>query len=152
MSREATRTRISRIWSLRPRKENGVAKMGKRRKRMGDDLAHRRIKFAARIGKVVDAIPDTRLGRHIAGQLVRCGTSPAPNYAEARGCESKKDFIHKMGICEKELRESQCWLELITCADLLPESRLSPLLDESDELIAIIVKSIATAKTGRQIS
>jgi four helix bundle protein len=82
--------------------------MGKRRKRMGDDLAHRLIKFAARIGKVVDAIPDTRLGRHIAGQLVRCGTSPAPNYAEARGSESKKDFIHKMGICEKELRESQC--------------------------------------------
>ena len=129
-----------------------MAKMGKRRKRMGDDLAHRLIKFAARIGKVVDAIPDTRLGRHIAGQLVRCGTSPAPNYAEARGSESKKDFIHKMGICEKELRESQCWLELITCADLLPESRLSPLLDESDELIAIIVKSIATAKTGRQKS
>jgi len=119
---------------------------------MGDDLAHRLIRFAARIGKVVDAIPDTRLGRHIAGQLVRCGTSPAPNYAEARGSESKKDFIHKMGICEKELRESQCWLELITCADLLPESRLSPLLDESDELIAIIVKSIATAKTGKRKS
>jgi four helix bundle protein len=59
---------------------------------------------------------------------------------------------HKMGICEKALRESQCWLELITCADLLPESRLSPLLDESDELIAIVVNSIATAKTGRQKS
>jgi hypothetical protein len=57
-----------------------------------------------------------------------------------------------MGICEKELRDSQCWLELITRADLLPESRLSPLLDESDESIAIIVKSIATAKTDRQKS
>jgi hypothetical protein len=55
-----------------------------------------------------------------------------------------------MGICDKELRDSQCWLELIPSADLLPESRLSPLLDESDELIAIVVKSIATAKTGRQ--
>ncbi len=64
--------------------------MEKRRKRIGDDLAHRLIRYAARIGKVVDAIPDTRLGRHIAGQLVRCGTSPAPNYAEARGSESKK--------------------------------------------------------------
>ena len=122
--------------------------MGGRRTRKDDDLAHRLIQFAARIGKVVDAIPDTRLGRHIAGQLVRCGTSPALNYAEARGSESKKDFIHKMGICEKELRESQCWLELTACADLLPQSRLSPLLDESDELISIIVKSIATAKTG----
>ena len=126
--------------------------MGERRTRRGDDLAHRLIEFAARIGKVVDAIPDTRLGRHIAGQLVRCGTSPAPNYAEARGSESKKDFIHKMGVCEKELRESQSWLQLLTCTDLLPESRLSPLLDESDELIAIIVTSIATAKTGREKS
>ena len=57
-----------------------------------------------------------------------------------------------MGICEKELRELQCGLELITCAELLLEFRLSPLLDESDELIAIIVKSIATAKTGKQTS
>ena len=117
---------------------------------MGDDLACRLTKFAARVGKVVDAIPDTRLGRHIAGQLVRCGTSPAPNYAEARGAESKKDFVHKMGICEKELRESHCWLELIVCADLLPDSRLSRLMDESDELISIIVKSISTAKTGKK--
>ena len=124
--------------------------MGGRRTRKGDDLALRLIQFAARIGKVVDAIPDTRLGRHIAGQLVRCGTSPAPNSAEARGSESKKDFIHKMGICDKELRESQCGLELIACADLLPQSRLSPLLDESDEWISIIVQSIATAKTGAQ--
>jgi four helix bundle protein len=57
-----------------------------------------------------------------------------------------------MGICQKKLRESQCWLELLACTDLLPESRLSPLLDESDELIAIVVKSIATGKTGRQKS
>ncbi len=117
---------------------------------MGDDLAHRLIKFAARIGKVIDAIPDTRLGL-VTGAHRLLQTMP-PNYAEARGSESKKDFIHKMGICEKELRESQCWLELITCADLLPESRLSPLLDESDELIAIIVRSIATAKTGKRKS
>jgi four helix bundle protein len=126
------------------------AKMGKRGTRTGDDLASRLIHFAARIGKVVDAIPDTRLGRHVAGQLVRCGTSPAPNYAEARGSESKKDFIHKMGVCEKELRESQCWLKLISRADLLPESRLAPLVQESDELISIIVTSIATAKGGEQ--
>ena len=124
--------------------------MGERRTRKGDDLARRLIQFAARVGKVVDAIPDTRLRRHIAAQLVRCGTSPAPNYAEARGSQSKKDFIHKMAICEKELRESQCWLELIACAELLPQSRLSPLLKESDELISIIVKSIATAKTGER--
>jgi four helix bundle protein len=123
--------------------------MGERPKRQGDDLARRLIGFAARIGKIVDALPDTRLGRHVAGQLVRCGTAGAPNYAEARGSESKKDFIHKMGICLKELRESQCWLELIALAELLPETQLSPLLAESDELIAIFVKSITTAKASK---
>lgn len=123
--------------------------MAERVKRIGDDLALRLVEFAARIGKVVDALPDTRLGRHIAGQLVRCGTAGAPNYAEARGSESTKDFIHKLGICLKELRESQCWLELIVRAELLPVARLNPLIDECDQLIAITVKSIATAKTRR---
>src|SRR5262245_53555610 len=120
--------------------------MAERPRRTGDDLAVRLIEFAARIGKVVDALPETRLGRHIAGQLVRCGTAGAPNYAEARGAESKKDFVHKLGICLKELRESHCWLELIVRADLLPETRLNPLLDECDQLIAILVKSVTTAK------
>lgn len=125
--------------------------MAERPRRTGDDLAVRLIEFAARIGKVVDALPETRLGRHIAGQLVRCGTAGAPNYAEARGAESKKDFVHKLGICLKELRESHCWLELIVRADLLPETRLNPLLDECDQLIAILVKSVTTAKgVGRK--
>ncbi len=110
-----------------------------RPKRVGDDLATRLIDFAARIGNVVDSLPETRLGKHIAGQLVRCGTAGAPNYAEARGAESKRDFIHKLGICVKELRESHCWLELIVRANLMPEQRLAPLVDESDQLIAIIV-------------
>jgi four helix bundle protein len=72
----------------------------------------------------------------VAGQLVRCGTAGAPNYAEARGAENKKDFVHKLGICLKEVRDSQCWLQLIVRADLLPGSRLTQLLDESDRLIA----------------
>jgi hypothetical protein len=63
-----------------------------------------------------------------------------------------REATTRWGSAKKELRESQCWLKLITCADLLPESRLSPLLDESDESIAIVVKSIATAKTGRHES
>jgi four helix bundle protein len=113
-------------------------------------LAERLVDFAARIGKVVDALPETRLGRHVASQLVRCGTAGAPNYAEARGSESRRDFIHKLSICLKELRESQCWLELIVRAELMPKSRLNPLLDESDQLIAIVVKSIATAKSHQQ--
>jgi len=115
----------------------------------GEDLSERLLEFAVRSGKVVDALPNTRLGRHIAGQLVRSGTSPAPNYEEARGAESRNDFIHKLGICLKELRESRCWIRLILKADLLPDSRMSSLLDESDQLCNIIAKSIVTAKTNR---
>lgn len=124
--------------------------MGKPYQRLGDDLALRIVEFAARVGNVVDAIPDTRLGRHIAGQLIRSGTASVPNYAEACGAESRKDFIHKLGICEKELRESLRWLELTVRARLLPQSRLSLLLDECDQLIAIIVKSISTAKSRQK--
>ena len=75
--------------------------------RRGEDLEDRLLDFAARVGKLVEALPDTRLGRHVAGQLVRSGTSPAPNYAEACAAESKKDFIHKLGIALKELCEAR---------------------------------------------
>lgn len=116
--------------------------------RKGDDLLERLLDFAARVGKVVDALPETRMGRHIAGQFVRCGTSPAPNYAEACGAESRKDFVHKLSICLKELRESHCWLQLIVKADLLPEQRLTDLLDECKQLANIMAKSIVTTKSN----
>jgi four helix bundle protein len=116
--------------------------------RRGDDLLKRLLEFAARIGKVVDALPDTRMGRHVASQLVRCGTSPAPNYAEACGAESRKDFVHKLSICLKELRETHCWLQLVVKAKLVPEPRLSGLAGENTELIKILAKSIVTAKAG----
>ena len=102
--------------------------------RRGEDLEERLLEFAVRGGKVVDALPETRLGRHISGQLVRSGTSPAPNYAEACAAESKRDFIHKLGIALKELRETRSWIKLILKSDLLPESRMSELLDESNQL------------------
>jgi four helix bundle protein len=114
--------------------------------RRGDELLARLLDFAARIGKVVDALPETRMGRHVAGQLVRCGTSPAPNYAEACGGESRKDFVHKLSICLKELRETHCWLLLMAKAELLPEARLSGMIDECCQLMNIIAKSIVTAK------
>ena len=84
-----------------------------------EELADRLINFAARVGKVVDALPDTRMGRHIAGQLVRSGTSPAPNYEEACAAESRADFSHKLSICLKELRESRCWIRLIIKTEML---------------------------------
>jgi four helix bundle protein len=114
-----------------------------------DELSERLLNFAARIGKVVDALPDTRMGRHIAGQLVRCGTSPAPNYEEACAAESRADFVHKLGICLKELRESRCWIRLIIKTELLPEHRMGELLDECDQLCNIIAQSIVTAKDNK---
>ena len=114
----------------------------------GEDLEDRLLDFSARVGKLVDALPETRLGRHIAGQLVRSGTSPAPNYAEACAGESKKDFIHKLGIALKELRESRTWIKLILKSDMLHVKLIEPLLDESNQLCNIIGKSLVTAKAS----
>ena len=111
-----------------------------------EELAERLINFASRVGKVVDALPDTRMGRHIAGQLVRSGTSPAPNYEEACAAESRADFTHKLSICLKELRESRCWIRLIIKTEMLPEYRMGELLDECNQLCNIIARSIVTTK------
>ena len=100
------------------------------------------------VGKCFNKLPDTRLGRHVAGQLVRSGTSPAPNYAEACAAERKKDFIHKLGIALKELRESRVWIKLILKSDMLSVDRIEQLLDESNQLCNIIGKSVVTAKAN----
>jgi len=111
------------------------------------DLEARLIDFAVRIIGTAEGLPKSRVGIHIAGQLLRSGTSPAPNYGEAQAAESRSDFIHKMKICLKELRETRIWLLMIVKADLLaPASRLEPLLDETDQLISIFVTSIKTAQ------
>lgn len=90
------------------------------------------------------------MGRHIAGQLVRCGTSPAPNYDEGCAAESRDDFIHKVGIAFKELRESRVWIRMIIRAELLPGYRMADLLDECDQLCNILAKSLITAKANRK--
>src|SRR5690242_5270800 len=115
-----------------------------------EELAGRLINFAARVGKVVDALPDTRMGRHVGGQLVRSGTSPAPNYEEGCAAESRADFVHKLSICLKELRESRTWIRLIIKTDMLPEHRLGELLDECNQLCNIIAQSIVTAKENKK--
>lgn len=113
-------------------------------------LEDRLIEFAVRIITVVEALPDARAGNHIAGQLIRSGTSPAPNYAEAQSAESRNDFIHKLKICLKELRESRVWLLIIQRKKLIDsEQRLQPLLSECEELIAIFVASINTAMRNK---
>src|SRR6266542_1874698 len=110
------------------------------------ELADRLMVFGVRVGKVVDALPDTRLGRHVAGQLVRCGTSPHPNYQEGCAAESRDDFIHKLGVVLKELRESHGWLQFIVKAEMLPDHKMSELVDEAEQLCSIVGQSLVTAR------
>jgi four helix bundle protein len=113
----------------------------------GDQLSDRLLDFAVRVGKAVDALPNSRMGRHVAGQLIRCGTAAGPNYEEACTAESRADFVHKLLIALKEMRESRYWIRLVSKAPLLPHKRLSSLLDESSQLCNILGKSVVTAKT-----
>ena len=110
------------------------------------ELSERLWDFAARVGKVVDALPDNRLGRHVAGQLLRSATAPAPNYDEGRAAESRADFAHKLGVVLKELVETSGWLRFVAKTRLLPSRKLAPLLDESEQLEKIIASSRKTAQ------
>ena len=111
------------------------------------DLEERLIDFAVRVIITAESLPKTKVGNHIAGQLIRCGTSPAPNYGEAQSAESRSDFIHKMKISLKELRETRVWLLMILRVRLIkPASKLDSLINENNELISIFVTSINTAK------
>ena len=112
----------------------------------GLEMEERLLEFAVRVGKLVNALPATLLGRHICSQLIRSGTSPVANYSETCAAESKKDFIYKLGIVLKELRETRTWIRLIVRSDLLPENRISTILDECEQLGRIIGKSIVTSK------
>jgi four helix bundle protein len=114
------------------------------------DLSERLIEFAVRTIGLVEKLPKTLAGRHIGGELLRCGTSPAPNHAEAQGAESRRDFVHKMSIGLKELRETKVWLKIAKRKMTKGiEKELEWLLNESDELIKIFVSSIKTAERPR---
>ena len=90
-----------------------------------DELEERLIDFAVRIIRLASRLPKTPAGKHIAGQILRCGTSPAPNYGEGRGAESTADFIHKLGIVLKELNETSIWLRVIERSGILRRELLS---------------------------
>ncbi|MBI1805622.1 MAG: four helix bundle protein [Ignavibacteria bacterium] len=114
------------------------------------DLEDRLVNFAVRIARIVESLPNTRTGNHIAGQLIRSGTSPALNYGEAQSAESRSDFIHKIKIVLKELRESNISLKIIKRLTLIkPTERIDPVMDEANQLIAIFVKSISTAQRNK---
>ena len=111
------------------------------------DLQERMIEFVVRILKIVEALPETRAANHIASQLVRSGTSPAANYGEAQSAESRKDFIHKMKVALKELRETLIWLLIIQRKPLIESAdKLNSTTEENRQLIAIFVTSIATVE------
>ena len=110
------------------------------------DLEDRMLEFTARLIKMVDVLPTSRAGNHIAGQLLRCGTSPFANHGEVQAAESRKDFIHKLGICLKELKEIKRWIRLIARLELISIKRVRPLLIETEELIRIFSASIRTAE------
>lgn len=113
-----------------------------------DELENRLIDFAVRIIKLSANLPKTPAGRHIAGQILRSGTSPAPNYGEARGAESNADFVHKLGIVLKELNETSIWLRVIERSQLLKGELLVEIIGENRELSRIFTSSLKTAKGG----
>ncbi len=114
------------------------------------DLEERLLEYAARIIRLTEKLPGTRAGNHVAGQLLRSGTSALPNHAEAQAAESPADFVHKLKICLKELRETFRWLLLVKSVPLiLPASKVDALLAETDELIRIFVASIRTSEQKR---
>ena len=107
-------------------------------------LEERLINFSVMVIEVVNCLPDNRVGNHLGGQLLRSGTSPALNYGEALGAESRKDFAHKLGVILKELRETYNCLRILLKINYI--TRNDPTLLECNELISIFVKSIKTTK------
>jgi len=114
------------------------------------NLQDRLVGYAVRIIKLSEALPETKAGKHVSSQILRSGTSPAPNYGEAQSAESKADFVHKLKIALKELREIEIWLKIITEAQMVKsEALLTPPVRETDELIAILFKSVETARKNK---
>ncbi len=112
----------------------------------GNDIQERLIDFAVTIIKVTEKLPKSDAGKHISNQLMRSGTSPASNYAEARSAESKKDFVHKLKIALKELNESKVWLQILQRSKMIINGEYNNLYKENDELCRIINASIKTTK------
>ncbi|MEZ4701897.1 MAG: four helix bundle protein [Rhodothermales bacterium] len=110
---------------------------------------NRLIVFAIRACDAAEELPSSFAGSHVAGQLIRAGTAAAPHYAEAQSAESRKDFVHKLKIGVKELREAKVWLKFIEQKGFPVSTDLNSLLAEADELISIFVKSIQTAQRNQ---
>jgi four helix bundle protein len=111
------------------------------------DLDERLLDYAASIVRLTEGMPNTPAALHVAGQILRSGTSALPNHGEAQAAESPADFIHKLSVCLKELRETRRWLRLIQRVPLVSQpDKVDPLLTETEELIRIFYRSIQTAR------
>ena len=117
----------------------------------GFDLETRLLEFSAAIIRVAEALPSTRAANHVAGQLLRSGTAALPSHGEAQAAESRSDFLHKMSICLKELRETRRWLRLVPVAGLRAsdDPAVASLVGETDQLVRIFAASIRTARKNR---
>ena len=113
-----------------------------------DKLEERLIDFAVRVVNLSASLPKTPAGKHIAGQIMRSGTSPAPNYGEARGAESHPDFIHKLRIVLKELNETSIWLRVIHRSHMMKGDLLADIIRENVELCRIFTASLKTARSS----
>jgi four helix bundle protein len=114
-----------------------------------DEIHRRLINFGARTTRAANMLPRTNEGRYISQQLLRSGLAAAPNYAEARAAESRADFIHKLRIVLKELKETQSWLEQIVANSRFSREKMATLIAENQELCWIIAASIKTARGTR---
>ncbi len=130
--------------NVQRREENATTARGSRY-----DLEERLLEYAARIIRLVDALPSTRAGRHLADQLLRSATSPLGNHGELQGAESRKDFVHKLGLCLKEIEETWRWLRLVHRVPMLSPAKVEPLLAETKALAKIFSASIRTAAKKR---
>ena len=113
-----------------------------------DELEDRLIEFSVRIVNLSASLPRTPAGKHISGQILRSGTSPAPNYGEARGAESRADFVHKLRIVLKELNETSIWLRVIHRSQMLKGDLLTNIIGENVELCRIFTASLKTARSA----
>ena len=109
-------------------------------------LEDRLVRFGATTCQLGNRLPRTPLGQHVALQLARSSTSTFANYGEVQSAESRRDFIHKLAICLKELRETRTWLKFIRKMTLLPAESVDMVLQECEELVAILASSIRTAR------
>jgi len=114
------------------------------------ELEERLIKFAVLIIEIAENLVKSKAGNHIAGQMIRSGTSPALNYGEAQDAESRNDFIHKLKVVLKELRETLVALKIVKMGEMYHDfDKLNYAISENNELISIFVKSVGTARQNK---